>query len=109
MMDNLESMIIACRGLMNLATFLIVASFYDPTARYRLGASLVAIGIAGFSFGLAVWSAFSLWQPSCACSGPLDRVQQVLLLGLFAILLALVVRSKGNIAKLLPRRNWSSR
>ncbi|MNQ62185.1 hypothetical protein D3C85_765200 [compost metagenome] len=99
---ELESILQASRGVMNLATFLIVASFYDRTARYRPLVSIVATGIAGFSAALATWTAFNLWKPTCICTTPSGTIQEFLLVGMFAILLGLVVRSKGNVAKLLP-------
>lgn len=101
---DLETVLLAARGVMNLATFLIVASYYERGARYRPVVSFVATGIAGCSLSLAVWTAFDLYQPVCRCSTVMGITQQTLLVSMFAILLGLVARCKGNIAKLLPWR-----
>lgn len=102
---ELETVLIGVRGVMNLCTFLIIAKYYDPSARYRPWVSIVATLIAAFSFSLAIWSLYALALPSCMCvTTTSSRVQEMLLLGMFAILLGLVARCKGNVAKMLPLR-----
>lgn len=101
---ELETVLIGVRGVMNLATFLIIARYYDPAARYRPWVSIVATLIAAFSFSLAVWSVYAVVMPSCQCASTSGRVHEMLLFGMFAILLGLVVRCKGNVAKMLPMR-----
>ena len=101
---DLETVLIATRGVINLATFAVIIRYYDPSARYRFVVSIVATLIAAFSLGLAVWTAYALWLPSCMCTTPGARIHEFLLLGLFIILFGLVLRSRGNVAKLLPWR-----
>lgn len=97
---DLETVLIATRGVINLATFAVIIRYYDPSARYRFVVSIVATLIAAFSLGLAVWTAYALWLPSFRY--PIR--QEFLLLGLFVMLFGLVLRSRGNVAKLLPWR-----
>ncbi|ATW62256.1 hypothetical protein Psp6_00003 [Pseudomonas phage Psp6] len=101
---ELETVLIGVRGVMNLCTFIIIARYYDPAARYRPLVSIVATLIAAFSFSLAIWSVYALALPSCLCVTTSNRIQEMLLVGMFAILLGLVVRCKGNVAKMLPLR-----
>lgn len=101
---DLETVMIATRGAINLATFAVIIRYYDPSARYRFLVSIVATLIAAFSFGLAVWTGYWLIMPSCACKMAGAHIQDFLLLGMFMILFGLVVRSRGNVAKLIPWR-----
>lgn len=101
---DLETVLIATRGAINLATFAVIIRYYDPSARYRFLVSIVATLIASFSLGLAVWTGYYLLLPACACQLPGTRIQEFLLLGMFVILFGLVLRSGGNVAKLLPLR-----
>ena len=101
---DLETVMIATRGAINLATFAVIIRYYDPSARYRFLVSIVATLIAAFSLGLAVWTGYALWLPSCRCQAPGARIHDFLLLGMFVILFGLVLRSKGNVAKLIPWR-----
>ena len=81
----------------HLLTFAAVAFFYsDPTARYRLGVSLLATLIAGSSLAAGVGALVVDTR-----AGISDTI-------LFVAFCGLVLRAGGNVAKLLPRQPWGA-
>lgn len=78
----------------HFATFLVLFVYKDGEARQRWGVSCLAIGIAGVSIGLAVLIVTGMVKPGY----PL--VQALYVAG-FACVLGLVIRARGNVAKVL--------
>lgn len=99
---ELETAIAGLRCAVHLATFGILASFYDPTARHRPWVSLLAVALAAPSIGYGVWLLFGLIgrEPIEALSLP-NLLQTFLAASLFII----VAACRGNVARLLPPKN----
>lgn len=96
---EIDALLLAIRALAHLVTFGIVFSYFDPTARYRIGVSLLAFCVAGGSLAAAVQVA-TRW-PEMMQTGP-----QAPLTILTIAFLVPVALTRGNLAKLLPRIKW---
>jgi hypothetical protein len=86
--------------LFHLGTLLIVASFKDDDATWRPGVSILASAIAGSSLGMAFMIVFPAWS-GCAEPEPWSVLQA-------GLVFFLIATTRGNVAKLLPRRKWSN-
>lgn len=90
------SVLLCLQVAAHLLTFGAVALWYsDPDARYRPGVSILATLIAGSSLAAAVFAVMA---------GRGAGVFETLLL---VALCLLVLRARGNVARLLPRQVWS--
>lgn len=96
---ELDALLLIVRALAHLATFGIVFSYFDPSARYRIGVSLLAFCVAGGSLAATV-QIVTRW-PDMLQSGP--QAPQTILALAFLVPIAL---TRGNLAKLLPRIKW---
>lgn len=96
---EIDALLLAIRALAHLVTFGIVASFCDPSARYRPGVSILAFCVAGGSLA-AVFQIVTRWAELMQ-SGP--QAPQTILALAFLVPVAL---TRGNLAKLLPRIKW---
>lgn len=99
---EVEAVILGLRALLHVAAFLIVASFYDPSARYRPGVSLFAVTLAGSNLALAM-------QILTSWALLLQTGAQVWSTLYAAVVLIAVAYTRGNVAKLLPRVKWGHR
>lgn len=79
----------------HLATFLIVWLYKGTHSRQRLGVSLLAIGIAAGNVGLFTLILFNIVKP-----GP--AMVHALLILCFGCMFGLLVRARGNVAKMIP-------
>lgn len=79
----------------HFATFLSLYVYDGKHSRQRLGVSLLAVGLAASNVGLAVLILFHIITP-----GP--PVVHALLILAFGCVLGLLVRAKGNVAKMIP-------
>lgn len=96
----LNTLLTAMHALMLAVIFIIVFSYQpDVETRYRAGVSLLATMLAGGSLASLV-HIVTQWGESCPQSPP----GQVLLT---LVVLIAVVRTRGNVAKLLPRLKWN--
>lgn len=91
-----DAILLASRAVIYFATFLIIASFRGGDCRWRPGVSLFAVGLAGSSLAFAVLI-ITDWNRS-VYSGP-QWLPTIYCLCVFS----LVLRCRGNLAKLLPR------
>lgn len=78
----------------HFATFVIVYLYRDHTARQRWGVSAFAIGIAASNIGLTVLIVLGAIKP-----GP--AMAHMLLIIAFGCMFGLLVRARGNVAKMI--------
>lgn len=97
---SFDEFLLAGRALAHLATFLIIARFCDPSARYRPFVSLFAVVLAGSSLALAV-QILTNW-PAVRAQGP-----HIWATIYAATVFGAVAYTGGNLARLLPRIKWS--
>ena len=91
-----ESLFAAIRLVMHFATFLILARFRaGPDTRYRPGVSLAAVAIAGSSLALVV-QILTNWH-----AANIPGTTQAFATVYASAVLAAVVYSKGNVARLI--------
>lgn len=95
---DLENILMWVRFCIHMATFLIIYCYRPRGARQRYGVSLLAIGLAGSSVGFAVFILFGVIDPTFAAP------QWLHILG-WSCVLGLVIRARGNVAKMLPSRH----
>lgn len=81
--------------VVHLATFLIVWLYRDDHSRQRWGVSMLAVGIAAANAGLFTLILFGILKPWPA------MVHALMILG-FGCMFGLLVRARGNVAKMLP-------
>ena len=94
---ELEQFLQGVRTLTHLATFLTIASYSGSGARWRPAVSVLAACLAGSSLAMAT---FALTDRSHALrNGP----QWLATLGWLSVLL-LVISSRGNVARIIPKR-----
>lgn len=84
--------------VIHFATFLILWLYRDHTSRQRWGVSMLAVGIAAANVGLFTLILFHIVKP-----GP-PMVHALLILA-FGCVLGLLIRAKGNVAKMVPPFN----
>lgn len=84
--------------VIHFATFLSLYVYDGKHSRQRLGVSLLAVGLAAANVGLAVLILFHIVTP-----GP--AVVHGLLIIAFGCMLGLLIRAKGNVAKMIPPIN----
>jgi hypothetical protein len=99
-MSILDNPLSLLQVLFHIGTLLIVASFRDEGATYRPGVSLLACIIAGSSLAMAF---MLLFPAQSACTRP--EPGALLQAGLVFFLIA---TTRGNVARLLPRRKWGA-
>lgn len=80
--------------VIHFATFLIVFLYNEHHTRQRWGVSAFAIGIASSNIGLTVLIALGAVKP-----GP--AMVHMLLIIAFGCVLGLLVRARGNVAKMI--------
>lgn len=97
---ELEAVLLWVRFAIHVATFLIIFCYNGKGSRQRWGVSFLAICLAGSSVGFACFIAFGVIDPALT-------TPQWLYIVAFGSVLGLVLRSRGNVAKLLPRRQGS--
>jgi len=102
-LDNIDSLLWGTRAALHLATFLIVASYHDTGARFRLEVTTVAICLCGSSGALGML-AVTRWTP-----GRFGTEYNLLFLLFVLAVFVIVVKSKGNVAKMFPRIPWRYR
>lgn len=90
-----EEFIVYARGLVYLATFILLASFSGKGSRWRPMVSLFAVVLAGSSAALAVYS--FLAPPAVVYIVP-TVLQTAYCLSVFG----LVLGCRGNLAKIVP-------
>ena len=101
-----ESVLMLIRATLHLCTFLLIASYKDDGAKYRLGVSVLALGIAAPSLAMAFRIAVN-WDHRVL--SPPQVIEQTLMTIFVAAIFSAVAVSRGNVATLLPRRVWSHR
>lgn len=79
----------------HFGTFLILFLYHDSHARQRWGVSMFAVGLAASNIGLTVLIALDAVKP-----GP--AMAHALLILAFGCVFGLLVRAKGNVAKMIP-------
>jgi len=90
-----EEFIVYARGLVYLATFILLASFSGKGSRWRPMVSLFAVVLAGSSAALAVYSFLS---PPAVVYIVSTVLQTAYCLSVFG----LVLGCRGNLAKIVP-------
>lgn len=95
---DLETILKLVRFCIHVATFLIIYCYRPKGARQRWGVSLLAIGLAGSSVGFAVFIISGVIDPSFAAP------QWLHIIG-WSCVLGLVIKARGNVAKMLPTRH----
>ena len=86
--------------VIHFATFLIIFMYNDSHSRQRWGVSMLAIGLAASNVGLFVLITFNIVKP-----GP--AMVHALLILAFGCVLGLLIKARGNVAKILPPINTS--
>lgn len=84
--------------VIHFATFLIIFLYNDSHSRQRWGVSMLAIGIAAANVGLFTLILFNIVKP-----GP--AMVHALLILAFGCVFGLLVRARGNVAKMMPPIN----
>lgn len=97
---GLALLIVRC--LMLVAITITLGVYYDPTARRRWAVSIMATLAAGSSLG---WSVFSVLMVIHQDARPDVLSELWPTLFVFCALIP-VLRTRGNVAKLLPRVKW---
>lgn len=95
---DFETVLMWVRFCIHVATFLFIYCYRPQGARQRWGVSLLAIGLAGSSIGFAVFIISGVIDPSFAAPQWLHIVG-------WGCVLGLVVKARGNVAKMLPSRH----
>lgn len=80
--------------VIHFATFLIVFLYNEHHSRQRWGVSMFAIGIAASNIGLAVLLSLGVFK-----AGP--AMVHMLLIIAFGSMLGLLIRARGNVAKIV--------
>jgi hypothetical protein len=80
--------------VIHFATFLILWLYKDHSARQRWGVSMCAIGLAASNVGLAVLIALGVIKAGAP-------MVHVLLILAFGCMFGLLVRARGNVAKMI--------
>lgn len=91
-----ETALLMVRAVLHFGTFLVIASYVPNGARYRWGVSMIAMSLAAGSAGLGTLIVTGLLTAQYA--GP-----QWLYLMVFGSVFVLVLRCRGNLARILPR------
>ena len=81
--------------VIHFATFLILWVYRDHSSRQRWGVSMLAVGLAAANVGLFTLILFNIVKP-----GP--AMVHALLILAFGCVLGLLVKAKGNVAKMIP-------
>lgn len=81
--------------VIHFATFLIIFLYNESHSRQRWGVSMLAIGLAAANVGLFALIFFGIVKP-----GP--AMVHALLILAFGCVLGLLVRARGNVAKMIP-------
>jgi len=84
--------------VIHFATFLILFVYNGSHSRQRWGVSMLAVGLAAANVGLFTLILFHIVKP-----GP--AMVHALLILAFGCVLGLLVRAKGNVAKMIPPIN----
>lgn len=92
---EIDTILLWVRFTIHLATFLLIFCYKPNGARQRWGVSMLAVGLAGSSIGFATFILFGVIDP--AFTAP----QWLHIIG-WGCVLGLVVKSRGNVAKMLP-------
>lgn len=84
--------------VIHFATFLVLFVYNGARSRQRWGVSMLAVGIAASNIGLFTLILFQIVKP-----GP--AMVHGLLIVAFGCVLGLLIRAKGNVAKMIPPIN----
>ena len=95
---DLNVILVWVECVIHFATFLIVWLYRDNHSRQRWGVSMLAVGIAASNVGLFTLIIFNIVKPGPA------MVHALLILG-FGCMFGLLVRTRGNVAKMMPPIN----
>lgn len=76
----------------------VLFSYDGKESRQRWGVSALAVFLAGGNVGLGVLMAFQIFSP-----GP--PIAQLLLIMVLVVILGLLLRAHGNVAKMIPPIN----
>lgn len=101
-MMELDQLLLATRVVFYLGIAFMIGVWYKPgpDAEYRMLVSLVATLLAGFSFALGVLNIIT-WD-----TGKMATMKELLATGFVGMWFLLTVLSRGNVAKLIPKRIW---
>lgn len=91
---ELNAILLWVECVIHFATFLIVFLYHEHHSRQRWGVSAFAIGIAASNVGLTVLIVLGAIRP-----GP--AMAHMLLIVAFGCMLGLLVRARGNVAKMI--------
>lgn len=99
---ELEQLIGVTRIVFYFGITAMVAFVYKPrpTSDSRMGVSLVATLLAGFSFALGTVNMLT-WNPH-----HLATVKELLATGFVGVVFLLTIITRGNVAKMIPRGVW---
>lgn len=84
--------------VIHFATFLILFAYNGSHSRQRWGVSMLAVGLAAANVGLFTLIVFNIVKP-----GP--AMVHALLIIAFGCALGLLIKAKGNVAKMIPPIN----
>lgn len=99
---DLETILMWVRFCIHVATFLFIYCYRPQGARQRWGVSLLAVCLAGSSIGFAVFILFGVIDPTFAI-----WPQWLHILG-WGSVLGLLIKSRGNVAKMMRPRHERS-
>jgi hypothetical protein len=91
--------LVIIRSVALLVIAILLGRFHDPQARFKFGVSLMAIGLAGGSFGWALYSLITIGQLRTT-----DLGGSALSTAFVIMVMIPVIQSRGNAARMLPRK-----
>lgn len=99
MENDIGTWIVVVRSIALLTITYMLGRFHDPSARFKAGVSLMAWGLAGGSFGWALYSLITLGQGRVV-----DLAGSIWSTVFVFMVLVPVIQSRGNAARMLPRK-----
>lgn len=104
MESDISVWIVVARSVALLTIAFMLGRFHDPAARFKAGVSLMAWGLAGGSFGWALYSLITIGQ-----GRTVDLAGSIWSTVFVLMVLVPVVQSRGNAARMLPRKHTYNR
>lgn len=91
--------LVIIRSTALLVIAFMLGRYHDPSAKLKLGISFMAWGLAGGSLGWAVYSLITIGQGRIA-----DLGGSALSTAFVIMVMIPVIQSRGNAARMLPRK-----
>jgi hypothetical protein len=100
---DLGTVLVLIRSVALAVITFVIGRYHDPSARYRWRASITALLICGGAAGWCLWGITKLAHYPSQWAWEIFPTMFVL-----AVTYP-ILRTEGNVAKLLPRLRWSHR